>query len=101
VDTNEVAAVLSEMIEEIAEMVKATLETIPPEPVRHIIETGIALCGGSSLLRGLDAYLSEAVGIRFYRISDPASAVALGAERLFKEPDLMRVVLDGSRCMRR
>jgi actin-like ATPase involved in cell morphogenesis len=55
------------------------------------------MTGGGSLLRGLDQYLTRRTGVRCHRVPDPLSSVALGAEKLFKDPKLMRIVFGAGR----
>jgi len=95
IDSNELSTVFSEHVREIAEMVRQILEATPPELASDIIEAGIALCGGGCLLRGMDEYLTQETGVFCYRVEDPLSSVALGAERLFSDPRLMRAVFNG------
>ena len=85
----------AQFVREIAEMVRQILEATPPELASDIIEAGIALCGGGCLLRGMDEYLTQETGVFCYRVEDPLSSVALGAERLFSDPRLMRAVFNG------
>jgi len=92
----EIYNALREIVAVITELVKSTLEATPPELVSDIIEKGIMLTGGSSLLKGLDQYLSKATGVNCYRATDPLSTVVLGTERLFKEPLLMKVIFGKS-----
>ncbi len=95
IDSNELSAVFTEHVREIAEMVRQILEATPPELASDIIESGIALCGGGCLLRGMDEYLTQETGVFCYRVEDPLSSVALGAEKLFSDPRLMRTVFNG------
>ncbi len=95
IDSNELSTVFAEHVREIAEMVRQILEATPPELASDIIEAGIALCGGGCLLRGMDEYLTQETGVFCYRVEDPLSSVALGAERLFSDPRLMRAVFNG------
>lgn len=95
VDSNELSAVFSEHVREIAEMVRQLLESTPPELASDIVESGIALCGGGCLLHGMDEFLTQQTGVFCFRVEDPLSSVALGAERLFSDPRLMRIVFNG------
>ena len=60
------------------EAVKEVLESTPPEVVSDIMEHGIALTGGGALIKGLDAALSEYLGIKVFVAEDPLTAVARG-----------------------
>lgn len=96
IDSNELCSVFAEQVRDIAELVRNILESTPPELASDIVESGIALCGGGCLLRGLDEYLTQATGVYCYRVEDPLSSVALGAEKLFSDPRLMRIVFNGT-----
>ncbi|MBI4129026.1 MAG: rod shape-determining protein, partial [Parcubacteria group bacterium] len=58
--------------------VKGTIEETPPELVADIMEHGIILAGGGSLLRGLDRLLAEETDIRVTVAEDPLTAVVRG-----------------------
>lgn len=95
VDGNELAPVLAPITSEIAQLVKSVLESTPPEQVGQVMENGLALCGGGSLLRGLDEQITQVTGVRCQRVPDPMSCVAMGAARLFSDARLLRMVLGG------
>jgi rod shape-determining protein MreB and related proteins len=97
VSSNEIHEALDEIIRRIAELVTTSLETIPPEMVGDVVEQGVMLTGGGSLLRGLDQYLTRRTGVNCTRVQDPLSTVAFGAEKLFKDQRLMRVVFGAGR----
>lgn len=84
VNANEVKEALLEVVQRIEEKVKEVLERTPPELAADIAERGIVLTGGGSLLRGLDTYLSQSVGIHFKLVEDPISCVAVGTGRMLE-----------------
>ncbi len=94
-DCNEIAGVLQPITGEIAQLVKSVLESTPPDQVGQVMEGGLALCGGGSLLAGLDELITQVTGVRCQRVAEPMSRVALGAARLFSDPRLLRTVLGG------
>jgi len=61
-----------------AEIVEA-LQDPPPELVSDIIDRGIALCGGTSLLRGIDKLITKELGVPAYLVDNPLTCVAEGA----------------------
>ncbi|MFN4219394.1 MAG: rod shape-determining protein [bacterium] len=69
---------LWEPVSEIVDAVKSVLEITPPELAADIIEDGIILTGGGSLLRGLDTIITKATGIKTVIPEDPISCVAIG-----------------------
>ncbi|NPV28726.1 MAG: rod shape-determining protein [Firmicutes bacterium] len=69
---------LQEPVEQVVSAVKEVLERTPPELAADIINKGIVLTGGGSLLHGLDRLLSEETGLPVHVARDPISCVALG-----------------------
>ncbi len=69
---------LQEPVEQVVSAVKEVLERTPPELAADIINKGIVLTGGGSLLDGLDRLLSEETGLPVHIAEDPISCVALG-----------------------
>jgi len=67
---------ISTPLHQIAEALKSVLEQTPPELAGDIVENGIVLTGGGSLIRGLDRYLSEIVKLPVYIAEEPLLAVA-------------------------
>ena len=82
---DEIVEALSETVGQIVEAVRNALEITPPEIAADIIEGGIVMSGGSSLLSGLDAVLSEATGLAVSRADDPLNCVARGAGRSLED----------------
>ncbi|MBU0716728.1 MAG: rod shape-determining protein [Planctomycetes bacterium] len=78
VTSTEIRHALSEPIAQIVDCVTRTLESAEPELAADLIENGIHLAGGGSLLRGLDRYLAEATGLDVRVVDDPLSCVARG-----------------------
>ncbi|MFN3995764.1 MAG: rod shape-determining protein [bacterium] len=69
---------LWEPVSEIVDAVKSVLEITPPELAADIIEDGIILTGGGSLLKGLDTIITKATGIKTVIPEDPIGCVAIG-----------------------
>jgi rod shape-determining protein MreB len=84
VEPEEIAEALEEPINAIISTIKSVLEKTPPELVSDIIDRGIVMTGGGSLLRGLDKKISSAVGIPVRVADDPVSCVAVGTGKAFK-----------------
>jgi rod shape-determining protein MreB len=70
--------------------VKDTLEKTPPELASDIVDKGIVLAGGGSLLRGLDVILREETGLPITVAEDPLTAVVLGTGKCLDEIDLLK-----------
>ena len=80
-------------LHEIASAIKTTLDESPPELVADVMETGIYLAGGGSLLMGMPEFLSSEVGISFHRVKYPQHAVAIGSGLSLEEFSAMKSVL--------
>ncbi len=79
ITSEEVREVLSEPISEIISAIRETLEVTLPELAADIIDRGIYLTGGSSLLRGLPELISKETKIAVHTSEHPMDAVAVGA----------------------
>ena len=77
----------------IVEAVKATLDETPPELVADLMEQGIVLAGGGSLLQGLPERLSQETRMRVYRAEDPITCVVKGAGIIVANLDRYHKVL--------
>ncbi|MER3455621.1 MAG: rod shape-determining protein [candidate division GAL15 bacterium] len=93
----EIREALREPVAAIVDAVKQTLERTPPELAADIVERGIVLAGGGSLLRGLDRLLAEETGMPVTLTDDPLSAVVLGTGRALEEIDTLRKALVGNK----
>ncbi len=93
ITANEVRECLEEPISAIVEAVKVTLEETPPELAADIMERGIVMAGGGSLLRGLDRLLSEETGLPVFLADDPTTCVVMGTGRAVDELDRLSGVL--------
>jgi rod shape-determining protein MreB len=77
--TGEVVEALQAPLLDIVETARQVLEKTPPELVSDIIDRGIALCGGTALLRGIDKMLTKELGVPAYLVDNPTTCVAEGA----------------------
>lgn len=78
ISSAETRSALSETVALIVHCVKSVLENTPPELSSDIMDRGIVMTGGGSLLHGLDRLIKEETGIPTYLADDPLSCVALG-----------------------
>ena len=85
ISSSEVREALQEPIRAILDTAKLTLERTPPELSADLIERGIVMAGGGSLLRGLDKLLAEETGLPVHITDDPLTAVALGTGKVLDE----------------
>jgi rod shape-determining protein MreB len=78
VKTNEIVEAISEELREIIKAIRSVLQETPPELAADIIDKGMVLTGGSSLLRNLDKYIGQATGVPAYVADDAILCVAKG-----------------------
>ncbi len=88
--TDDIVEALQDPLTEIVNTTRRVLEKTPPELISDIIDRGVALCGGGSLLRGIDKYLTRALGIPAYLVDDPTTCTALGATRALAMREILR-----------
>ncbi|MCC6190277.1 MAG: rod shape-determining protein [Anaerolineales bacterium] len=93
ISSGEVVEALQEPTSLIVGAVKAVLEKTPPELASDIIDRGMVLCGGGSLLRNIDKLLTKETGVPTYVAENPLACVALGTSKAFRHLDLLRRVL--------
>ncbi|MGQ9630137.1 MAG: rod shape-determining protein [bacterium] len=95
--SSEVREALSEPVAAIVDAIKATLERTPPELAGDIVERGIIMAGGTSLLKGLDTHLSEVTGLPVNLAEDPLTCVVRGTGKVLDELDTLSQILDSRR----
>jgi rod shape-determining protein MreB len=78
IQTQDIVEALAEPVMKIVEGVKRVLESTPPELVSDIIDRGIVMTGGGSLLRNFDEMLRQATGIPVAVAENASEAVAIG-----------------------
>lgn len=77
--TNEVVEALQETLHLQLAAIRSVLEHTPPELASDIIDKGMVICGGGSLLRGIDKWLTRETGVPAYLAEEPVACVAKGA----------------------
>ncbi len=88
----EVREALVEPLGQIVETVHLTLERTPPELAADIVDRGIMLVGGGSMLKDLDQVLRQETKLPILRSEDPFTAVVNGAGRALENLGLLRQV---------
>ena len=81
----EVVRALAEPVHQIVSAIRVALEHTAPEISADIIESGIMLTGGTSLLRHIDALIAEETGLAVSIAERPLECVALGAGQVLEE----------------
>lgn len=77
----------------IVDAVKSVVEETPPELIADIIDQGIHLAGGGSLLRGLDQVIAQATQIRAHLVDDPLTAVVRGTGVVLEDVEALQEIL--------
>jgi rod shape-determining protein MreB len=90
--SDEIREALGEPIHAIVQTVHLTLEKTPPELAADIVDRGIMLVGGGSLLRDLDHVLRQETKLPILRSEDPYTAVVHGAGKALDNLGLLREV---------
>lgn len=76
----ETAAAFAPVAGQLLEGIRQVLAQAPPELARDVAETGLVLTGGGCLLRGLDRFLSQGLGLPVTRAEAPETCVIAGLE---------------------
>ena len=95
VDDSEIRRAMRHSIATLVNAVKAAVEETPPELVADMMQRGIILVGGGSLLRGIDRLLQEETKILVRVAEDPLSAVVRGTGIILEDLDILKGVLVG------
>jgi rod shape-determining protein MreB len=90
VTSEEVQKALVDTLAKIVEAVKVCLEKTPPELAADIMDRGIVMTGGGSMLRGLDRLIAQETGIPVILAEEPLQAVALGAGKALEHIEILR-----------
>ena len=91
--SQEVNEALLETISSIVDVVRVALENTPPELSSDLVDKGIKLAGGGSLLRGIDRLLSRVTGLPVSVAEDPLFCVVKGVGKVLEELDVFREAL--------
>ncbi len=92
ISSEEIRDALSETVFSIVDAIRVTLEHTPPELSADIIDRGIILTGGGSLLQNLDYKVKEETGLPVALTDDPLLTVALGTGKIMVNERLLRIV---------
>jgi rod shape-determining protein MreB len=96
VRSEEVREALKEPLSSILESIRITLERCPPELAADLVDRGIVMAGGGSLLRGVDRLVAEETYLPVHIADDPLSAVAEGTGRVLQELHFLKRVATSS-----
>jgi len=90
--SSEVREALASVLNQIVEALSELIEETPPELVGDLMERGIALAGGGSLLQGIEKLLVQEVKIPVWRADDPQTCVVRGCGRVLEDERLLKKV---------
>ncbi|AGB41894.1 cell shape determining protein, MreB/Mrl family [Halobacteroides halobius DSM 5150] len=93
ISSEEIQGALQEPVNDIVRAVKSTLEGTPPELSADIMDRGIVMAGGGSLLAGLDKLLADETGMPVYLADDPLDCVVHGTGKVLEELNNLKDVL--------
>ena len=88
--SSEVTEAIGPTLKQIIGMVKAVLEEVPPELSADIIDKGIVMSGGTSLLRNFDALMTQETGVPCYVAEEPMLCVVKGTGIALENLDLYK-----------
>lgn len=94
VTSEEIRESLKEPISSIVRAIRECLEQTPPELSADLVDRGIMLCGGGSLLNDLDKSISQEIDIPVLVADDPLTAVSMGTGIIVKNLDLVKNTLE-------
>lgn len=92
-NNQQVKEALQKSLTTIVDAIKATVEETPPELIGDIIEQGIALAGGGSLIRGFDQVVTQSTQITARLTDDPLTAVVRGTGIVLEDLEAVQAVL--------
>ena len=94
VTSEEIRQALMEPVGLIVDVIKQVLETTPPELSSDLVDRGMVLAGGGSLLRGFPELIRQETELPVHRAADPLSCVALGCGKYLEELDKVQQMPD-------
>lgn len=93
--SEEIRNAIGEPVSAIVAAIKNTLEKTPPELSSDIMDKGLVMAGGGSLLKGLDERLKQETGMPVHIAENSLACVVIGSGKALEEIDALRRVLIG------
>ncbi len=93
IKASEIYNVLRPYYIRIRDAIESIINMLPPEIASDVKKSGLYICGGASLISGLDKFMSEELGIKTFIREDPSHAAILGAGKLLSNVDLLEELL--------
>ncbi len=95
VGSSEITDAIQEPLEAIINAVRAVLVDTPPELASDIIDKGMVMTGGGSMLRRINELLTEVTGVPCYVADQPANCVAIGTGLALENLEILKDSLSG------
>ena len=93
--SEEVTEALTEPLSAVVSVIKSVLEKTPPELSSDIIDRGMVLVGGGSMLRKIDEMITRETGVPAYIADAPIACVAMGAGKALEQYEILRRSVPG------
>lgn len=97
VTTHDINMAISDSLNEIMRYIKLTLEETPPELAADVMEKGIVICGGLSLIKNMDRFINHETGIPVFIAEDPESAVIRGVGNALESMEVLKKTVKTSK----
>lgn len=88
ISSESVSAAITDTINYIASELRGILDRLPPQFYHDIMEAGLCLCGGSSLIRNLSEYFQYKLGIPISIVREPGLTTLRGIQQIMSVPEL-------------
>lgn len=88
--TDDIVEAIQDPLADLVKLSRKVMEKTPPELISDIIDRGAAICGGGSLLRTIDKFLTQSIGIPVYMVDNPLTCTAEGAVKALEMKDALR-----------
>ena len=87
------AEALNEILRDMVNGIKDALENTPPELSADLVDMGLTLTGGGSLLKNIDKRFSKETGLPVHIADDPLSCVAIGTGKALEQEEIFSTML--------
>ena len=93
ISEEDTAEALNPILKDIASAIKKALENTPPELSADLVDMGLTMTGGGSLLNNIDKRFSKETGLPVNIAEDPLSSVAIGTGKALENQEIFSTVL--------
>ena len=92
INANEIYEAIEDSLYQIVNSAKEVLEKCPPELAADILDNGIVMTGGGSLIKNLIEMMEKEIGIKVYLAENPLDSVVLGGGIAFDNKKLLKTL---------